>query len=79
MGFVPTVWIEHLRSEHIEIVVPVVMEMFKRVHDKFTHHHRLILPPTDGEMLVHPVQISLSKLRFLMKCLQNFANALLIN
>ena len=44
----------HLRSEHIEIVVPVVMEMFRRVHQKFILYYSIILPPIGRKMLFQP-------------------------
>jgi len=46
-----------LRGEPIEIVVPVVMEMLKRVHGKFTLHYGLILPPIVSEVRAHPMQM----------------------
>ena len=47
---------QHLRGEHIGIVLPVVMEMFRRVHQKFTPHYSLILPPIGRQMLLQPMQ-----------------------
>lgn len=62
--------IQHMRSEGIEIVVPVVMEMLRRVHEKFTLHYSLMLPPIGRKMLPHPRQLFLlymkTKALFLM-------------
>lgn len=38
----------------VEIVVPVVMEMFKWVHEKFTLHYSLILPPVGEKNATTP-------------------------
>lgn len=51
-SIVLTLCTEQVRSELIEIVVAVVMEMFKRVHGKFNLHYSLILPPIGREIVI---------------------------
>lgn len=58
-SFVRILCVQHLRGGHIEIVVPVVMEMFRRVHEKFTLDYGVILPPFARKMLLHPMQMFL--------------------
>lgn len=53
-SFVLILCTQQVRSEHIEIVVPVVMEMLRRVHEKFTLHYNLILPPIGRKHAIAP-------------------------
>lgn len=53
-SFVLILCTQQVRSEHIEIVVPVVMEMLRRVHEKFTLHYNLILPPIGRKNAIAP-------------------------
>lgn len=57
----------------VEIVVPVVMEMFKWVHEKFTLHYSLILPPVGEKMLLHQMHTFLF-LKFILKIILQFIN-----
>ena len=60
--------------------MPVVMEMFMRVHEKFTLHYSLILPLIGRKMLLHPMQTFVNGNKTLVfdKFLQDVAKSLWI-